>query len=77
MSLAADIERTKLTATFLNTLGTGSIITAAIAPTVGYIFGLQGLSGLPGFQVALSCVIWLFVGIALHLIARRVLKRLP
>ena len=72
---SAEIEQTKLTATFLNTLGTGSIITAIVAPAVALIFRLQ--SNAPAFRiVAASAVAWLFVGVALRLFARRVLRRL-
>ena len=72
----AEKEQTKLTATFLNTLGTGSIITAGVAPVVGYLFGFQGLSVVPLWKLVISTLIWLSAGIALHLIGRRVLRRL-
>jgi hypothetical protein len=69
-------EQTKLTATWLNTLGSGSIITGVVAPFAAYLFGLPGLNQLPASHFAVSALVWLSAGLALHMLARLVLRRL-
>lgn len=49
-------ERTKIMATWLNTLASGAIITGVLAPTIAVIFG---------FQAATSIDTLLLVGSAL------------
>ncbi|KQX41978.1 hypothetical protein ASD04_18110 [Devosia sp. Root436] len=72
---AAKTEQVKLTAALLNSLSSGTILAAMVAPYVGIGMGtlttttdLLNLTGLSGFGFAL--------GVVLHLIARRALQRL-
>lgn len=65
-----EIEQAKLTATFLNTLASGTILAAIVAPYVGWGLGtvhpevdLGNLLGLSGFGFV--------IGVVLHLVARR------
>lgn len=69
-------ERTKLMATFFNTLASGSIITGVVAPAAAFVFRVQGVGELSLPFLAGSAAIWLSVGVALHLLARRLLGRL-
>jgi hypothetical protein len=39
-------ERTKLTATWFNTLGSGCVITGFVAPTIALLLQLQSLTNL-------------------------------
>jgi hypothetical protein len=71
----ADIEKIKLTASFLNALSSGTILAAIVAPYIGMGMGtlvpqsnLWNLLGLSGFGFA--------AGIVLHLIARRSLTQM-
>jgi hypothetical protein len=76
MSLSpAEIEKVKLTASFLNALSSGTILAAIVAPYIGMGMGtvtpssdLWNLLGLSGFGFV--------CGIVLHLIARRSLTRM-
>ncbi len=66
----ADTERIKLTANFLNTLGSGTLLTSMVAPYIGWGIGsvhpdMASILGLSGFGFV--------IGIVLHLAARRVL----
>jgi hypothetical protein len=66
-------ERTKLTASWLSTIGAAAIAAGVIAPIVASV-------GVPGYSVGLGLVIvsgiWLLTGIGLHLVARRILGEL-
>lgn len=68
-------ERTKLTASWLNTLATALIAAGAFAPAAAW---LSGLSALPIEKVSLSALAFACVagGIGLHLIALVMLRRL-
>ena len=71
-SKAARNERVKLTANFINTLASGSLLAALIAPFVGTALGTVPVNNawnLLGF--GLFGVVW---AIVLHLFARRVLS---
>ena len=52
-------ERTKLMATFFNTLASGSIIAGVVAPAAGFLFRVQGLAELSFAFLAGSAAIWL------------------
>ncbi|RVU21135.1 hypothetical protein [Methylobacterium oryzihabitans] len=70
-------ERTKLTATYLNTAADGMVTAGVIAPLAAAAFGVSGASGhLPTLTLALGVLIFLFGSIALHAPARYVLKGL-
>jgi hypothetical protein len=64
-------ERRKLTATWLNAIASGAIVTGFIAPTIAVALNVSNLA--LGFPVVLVSLAWLGVGCTLHLIARRVL----
>ena len=66
----ADTERIKLTANFLNTLGTGTLLTSMVAPYIGWAVGtvhpdITSILALSGFGFV--------AGVVLHASARRVL----
>jgi hypothetical protein len=67
-------ERTKITATWLNGLATAATAAGAIAPAAAASYGISG--GQFGWRFVVGTVTWLSVGLALHLLARRVLGRL-
>ena len=69
-------ERTKLTATWINSVASGVTITGGAAPIVAAVLGMSGVAQVGLVALAASSVIWLFVGISLHLTARAVLGRL-
>lgn len=68
-------ERTKLTATAINNLALAFAVAGFVAPLVGYSFGLASAPPV-GFTTMLVSLIWLTVAIALHLLARIVLRSL-
>ena len=70
-------ERTKLTATYLNTAATGCLGAGVVAPLAAAVFGLAG-PGLPisTLTLGLGILIFLVASILLHLAARYVLKGL-
>jgi hypothetical protein len=67
-------ERRKLTATLLNTLAAGSLLTAIIGPAVG--FG-EGTAHLPAFgHWLLGAITWGLVGVGSHIMALARISRL-
>jgi hypothetical protein len=60
-------ERTKLTATWLNTLATALIAAGGFAPAAAYIYGLAALPIGGGFIVALMLGCFVF-GMCLHFV---------
>ncbi len=68
-------ERTKLSATFLSNLGLAIIVAGFVAPLAAY--GFRTTSSPPSDRAAvLLSLIWLTVGVALHFMARFLLRRL-
>jgi hypothetical protein len=69
-------EKTKLTATWFNTLSLAFVVVGAVTPfaSSGYEGSLTGFW--PGSYFLLFPIAWIAGGIALHLIARRILGRL-
>ena len=67
-------EQRKLTATWLNAIGSGSIVTGFVAPTIAVTLNLSTVG--PGWPLALISLAWLIIGCALHWMARRVLEAL-
>lgn len=68
-------ERTKLTATFINTLASACVVVGGISPLVALIYGF-GATRLAGWLIALVTVTWMLVGAGLHIFARALLGRL-
>ncbi|BCM86274.1 hypothetical protein [Methylobacterium indicum] len=72
-----DKERTKLTATYLNTAAGGLFTAGVIAPVVAATFGVSGAAGGPSaLTLAGGVAIFLGCSVGLHLLARTVLKGL-
>jgi len=70
----ADDERIKLSATFANGIAIGMVVAGALAPLVAYSYGLPGAAGARG--LVLVGVSWLVGGVALHFVARWLLRRM-
>jgi hypothetical protein len=68
-------ERTKLTASALNTAATSSFIVGVLAPVAAAFYSF-GTVRIPVLTIALGVCVWLMTAVALHLGARRVLKGL-
>ena len=68
-------ERTKLTATWLNTLATALVAAGVFAPLAATLYGLSILQIERGFMAAVvfGCMT---LGVAIHLAARGVLGRM-
>jgi hypothetical protein len=64
-------ERVKLTATWLNTVGSASVTTGVIAPIVAYVLDVAAV---PASRVVLLSLFWLLAGGGLHWVARQHLK---
>lgn len=69
-------ERTKLTATYLNTAGGGLFTAGVVAPLVAAVFGLGTGPHLSVLTLVLGIAIFLGASGSLHLAARTVLKGL-
>ena len=69
-------ERIKLTANWLNTLSGGCVITGFVAPTIALLLQLQTVASLSPWILGASSLVWLSLGVALHLLGRRMLRRL-
>lgn len=65
-------EQTKLLATYLNGLGIAVFAVGSLAPVFSSLYGDRGPSGF----MALVSILCVFVSGTLHLMARRVLRRL-
>ncbi|MBX9933778.1 MAG: hypothetical protein K2Y56_20040 [Methylobacterium sp.] len=68
-------EQTKLLAANLDRASSGFVIAGFVTPVVALSFQVPNSPPISIWTVAFS-VIWLFVGTALHLLARRVLRGL-
>jgi hypothetical protein len=69
-------EQTKLTATWLNSLASGLIVTGCIAPVVALLYGVAGPAQVGAGLVALGSLTFFGVGAWLHIVARGLLRRL-
>ena len=67
-------ESVKLLATTLNSVAVASIVTGVVAPTAGFVYGLG--QPVQTWRVGAAVLAWLAVGMGLHLIAQRILRRL-
>jgi len=66
-------ESVKLLAATINNVGIASIVTGVVAPSAGFIYGVgQPMQSVRVFGAVLA---WLAVGVGLHLISQRVLRR--
>ena len=68
-------EQTKLTATLLSNLALAFIVAGFVAPAVAFTQRAVSSPPLDGLTVLFS-VVWLSVGVVLHLVARAFLRRL-
>lgn len=68
-------ERTKLTANWLNAMASGVIITGVVAPLIAVLFRISSFDFSPAL-IVMSSAVWLSVGVALHLLGRRTLRRM-
>ena len=68
-------ERTKLTATWINTLAAAFIAAGAVAPIAAILYGLSAFPVAPERLVglAIACVA---IGVGIHMLARAELGRL-
>jgi hypothetical protein len=67
--------RTTLTANWLDRAGTAAITIGVVAPLAAAVFG-YGSPPLSTAQLALGVIFWFLTGVALHLVARLLLRRL-
>jgi hypothetical protein len=68
-------ERTKLTATWVNTVAAAFIAAGAVAPVAAILYGLAALPTTPARMLALA-FICLALGTGIHVIARILLRSL-
>lgn len=68
-------ERTKLTATWLNTLGSAAIVVGVVTPAAGAVYGLAAFPTLT-IATAIGGLCFTGAGIGLHVLARGTLGRL-
>ena len=76
MSDVARNERIKLTATFLNTVGSGSVVVGGITPIAAVAFGIQAGPTRPIATAFAIAGAFIAFGVALHWLARLFLRRL-
>ncbi len=70
-------ERTKLLANSFDRASTACFTVGIATPLAGYLYGVLSFSAVVDrFWLAFTAISWLFATIALHLIARRLLKGL-
>ena len=67
-------ERTKLAATALSNTAVATIVTAIVAPVVGFLYGSPTASANTWWLVI--GVSWFFLGLVLHMFAQMLLGRL-
>ena len=73
----AEIETAKLIANALDRGSTACFTVGIFTPIAGYVYNFSGFRGMIGLAELIGGVAgWLIVAIGLHLLARRVLKRL-
>lgn len=68
-------ERIKLTASWLNALAGAAAGAGVIAPLAAAFYGVAK-APVSAAALAIGVIVWLFVGIGLHLAARHVLRNL-
>ena len=70
-----EIEQTKLLANALDRTSAACVTVGVLAPTAAVIYNISGNAS-ANWVFVLGTGIWLLAAVALHLIARRVLKGL-
>ena len=68
-------EKTKLTATWINSLASGSLLVGVATPTAAVIYGPSQMTA-PSWAAGLAGLVFILVGLALHLLARALLEGL-
>lgn len=71
---AAEIERTKLTANFINSIASGTVLAALVGPFIGV--GLGTMPSQDTWNIAGLSLLGLVVALVLHSLARRLLAGL-
>lgn len=72
-----DNERTKLLANALDRASTACFTVGILTPTAGYLYGFVSLGNIiEASWLLMTAAGWLMATVALHLIARSVLRRL-
>jgi hypothetical protein len=72
-----EVETAKLIANALDRASTACFTVGIATPLAGYVYNVSGFRGSIGFAALVGGVAgWLTVAIGLHLLARRVLKRI-
>jgi hypothetical protein len=61
-------ERTKLAATWPNSLGAVTVATGVIAPIIAVVFGIATFRAITPVSFALATVAWFVLGIDLHIL---------
>lgn len=76
VSTLSEIEATKLTADFATSFASASVVASVGLPSVNFIIG-QPIALTPEqmLQVLVVCIAWGGVAVALHIMARIVLRR--
>jgi hypothetical protein len=69
-------EQTKLLANLLNTVSGAVIVTGVVAPLVAVSFGIATAPTRPLLVLLTACAVWLVVGVLLHRLGIKVLRRL-
>jgi hypothetical protein len=70
-------ERWKLTATWVNAVGVGIVIAGSVTPIVALAYGLRaGPQPIGAGTIIVLTLVWILIGLALHLMARALLGRL-
>ncbi|ACM38019.1 MULTISPECIES: hypothetical protein [Rhizobium/Agrobacterium group] len=72
MEIAVRNERTKLTATYINGVAIAIFAVGGFAPVISTVNSGHGPNG----NLALVCSICILASVALHLLARKILKGL-
>ena len=70
---AAHNEQIKLLATAISNVGVAFVVIGFVTPITAASFNLGGVGPLSSGTAAFTLV-WLFTGIGIHLIARRILR---
>ena len=68
-------EQRKLLATWLNTLVGATVTVGVLAPAAGILYGLS-TPVRSGIEMTVAVAIWLAGGVALHTVARGILRRI-
>jgi hypothetical protein len=73
MNASARNERRKITATYLNTIGSGVLLVGGFAPVVTFVYGTSATLPNP-LTLVTGTLICIVVSLVLHFLARTMLK---